>query len=609
MGILGGLGKGMSRAASRTASKVGKDPARRADARSRLNRMNRKRVGREFLKGMLDSQGLNTEGIARNQKSKTGGLLRAMGYNPAQDGFDFTAPSLSSPERVSAPTNPTISSLDDQLKKIAKTAAELGVISKKQQEQLLKEATATEAASREQQLEQPHATPLGAENVGDSIGPADSAIEKLIGAIAGLQAEIDDKVREAQQGSMGNTFLEGMLDSLGLGGVKSARAAKRATPQLKKGFREVKGGGYQNVKTGKFASADDALKNFKTVDPKFLNKAAKGRQATAVLGKSSGKVAGALGGAIAKSKAGVGAATKIGKEAIAKIARPLVSKSLVKTGLKSIPIAGAVAGGLFAIGRLLKGDVVGAGLEAASGLGGPLTAIPALVLSLARDVYMGAFGVAPETDPQVGPRMAMVKGTVEELAQEALGKKVTKAGGSTAAPASQTKPPAIPQAPSSKPSAPPVATPAAAPPPPTSAPPAASKPAASAGSGASSGAPSSSGAGSASTTPAGGTAQQVSEQKSSKKLEGEEAAAPPASGSAPEVKSMSGEKILQASTEQPPTAAGMGMTGSSPPSPATLPTTKGRAKGMGDVPEPTYLNLGSIAKQLYFGSVAGVMAA
>ena len=71
---------------------------------------------------------------------------------------------------------------------------------------------------------------------------------------------------------------------------------------------------------------------------------------------------------------------------------------------------------------------------------------------------------------------------------------------------------------------------------------------------------------------------------------------------------MSGEKILQASTEQPPTAAGMGMTGSAPPKPATLPTTKGRAKGMGDVPEPSYLNMGSIAKQLYFGSVAGVMA-
>jgi hypothetical protein len=52
----------------------------------------------------------------------------------------------------------------------------------------------------------------------------------------------------------------------------------------------------------------------------------------------------------------------------------------------------------------------------------------------------------------------------------------------------------------------------------------------------------------------------------------------------------------------------MGLTGAALPRPATLPTTKGRARGMGNVPEPTYLNLGNIAGQLYFGSVAGAMA-
>jgi hypothetical protein len=76
----------------------------------------------------------------------------------------------------------------------------------------------------------------------------------------------------------------------------------------------------------------------------------------------------------------------------------------------------------------------------------------------------------------------------------------------------------------------------------------------------------------------------------------------------PEVRSTQGDKILQASTEAPPAASTMGLTGATLPKPATLPTTKARAKGMGDVPEPSYLNLGNIASQLYFGSVAGAMA-
>ena len=54
-----------------------------------------------------------------------------------------------------------------------------------------------------------------------------------------------------------------------------------------------------------------------------------------------------------------------------KSATKAAGKSLLKTGFKSavkkIPVLGALAGGLFAIPRLLKGDWTGAGLEVASG--------------------------------------------------------------------------------------------------------------------------------------------------------------------------------------------------------------------------------------------------
>jgi len=526
---------------------------------------------------------------------------------------------LDQPQRVSKESNPTITSLEKQLQAIAKVATNLGVISKEQQDQLLKSAQRMEAESGEQTLEQPDATPIAAETMGGNIGPAEDAIEKLLNSIANIQQTIDDSVREAQQNSPGNSFMEGMLDSLGLGGVKKARAARRAKPQLRQGFqRTVSKTGqvtYRNAR-GVPVKAEEALKNFKTVDPAALGqKTAKARQATAVLGKSSGRVAGLIGRAATKgaaAKGAIGAGAKIGKEAIIKAAKPLVSKALLKTGIKSIPVVGAVAGGLFAIGRLLQGDVVGAGLEAASGLGGPLTAIPALALSLSRDVYMSTFGVAPEQDPEAGPRLAMVNETVTDLIKEGLGQKVTKegatggagGGGGTATP--QTSAPAIPEAPKAEAAAAPAATPVAAPP----ATPAAA-PAEGGGGGGSGGGGGGGGAAAEASSPggaSGGSPQQVAAEKTQSRLEGEEGVSPPTTGSMPEVRSTQGDKILQASTEAPPAASTMGLTGATLPKPATLPTTKARAKGMGDVPEPSYLNLGNIASQLYFGSVAGAMA-
>lgn len=629
---VGAAGRGGARAAGsvaarRAGSRVGKDPARRATAQARLKRMQRakkvrefkqgaKRFGKDVLEGALNDLNLNTDRIANNQRSPTGMLMRYLGDAQGAEGFDYNGPVLDRPEKVSRISNPKISSLEKQLAKLAETAVDLGVISRKQQENLLKDVERTEAAAQERQIEQPDATPIAAPGVGDAISPLDSEIEKLIAAISSTQALIDDKVRDAQQNSFGNSFMEGMLDSLGLGGVKKARAAKRAMPQVRKGFRQTRGGAFIDLATGKYAKPEQALKNFKTVDPTHLSKAAKARQATAVLGKSSGRVSAALGSAVARSRAGAGAAAKIGKDAIAKIAKPLVSKALVKTGIKSIPIVGAVAGGLFALGRLLQGDVVGAGLDAASGLAGPLTAIPALVLSLARDVYMGTFGVPPETDPQVGPRMAMVKGVVTELAEEALGKKVTdpQDTGAPATPvAAEAAVPAAPAAPApaATPVAAPSATPGATAAPPSDAGAGAGGTAAGGGGG---GAPPAAAEGGASAPAAGagstsgGVLEQSAASDTGTRIEGEEGTRPTPSGSAETGGPSTGERILQASTESFAPATGTGTPGMAPPRPATLPTTKGRARGMGDVPEPSYLNLGSIANQLYFGSVAGVMA-
>jgi hypothetical protein len=55
--------------------------------------------------------------------------------------------------------------------------------------------------------------------------------------------------------------------------------------------------------------------------------------------------------------------------------------------LKALPIAGVVIGVAFAIDRLIKKDVPGAGLELVSGLGSLITAIPTTAYQAARDLY------------------------------------------------------------------------------------------------------------------------------------------------------------------------------------------------------------------------------
>ena len=76
-------------------------------------------------------------------------------------------------------------------------------------------------------------------------------------------------------------------------------------------------------------------------------------------------------GVDAATRSATKAAEKQAVKTAGKSATKAAGKSLLKTGFKSavkkIPVLGALAGGLFAIPRLLKGDWAGAGLEVASG--------------------------------------------------------------------------------------------------------------------------------------------------------------------------------------------------------------------------------------------------
>ena len=272
---------------------------------------------------------------------------------------------------------------------------------------------------------------------------------------------------------------------------------------------------------------------------------------------------------------------------------------MAKTALKSIPIIGAIAGLGFALGRLIKGDPVGAGLDAVSGLAGPVTAIPALVASLSRDVYHGVYGVFPEQDPLVGERMVEVKNVIEQLAKEQLGEEVELKDDKKEAPTPQDKPAPTPrmEAPTMEQTQPSAGSTSAA-----------GGDAAGADSGGAAPSPTPSGQESApQASPAGGEGTSVPQDPSKQvPITG---ITPGAATPEPPPLTKSGAAIEAASGEAAAPQAAQAATGTTILSPSTLPTTRPNATGMGDVPEPSYMSAGELMNTLYFGSVAGAMAA
>lgn len=72
--------------------------------------------------------------------------------------------------------------------------------------------------------------------------------------------------------------------------------------------------------------------------------------------------------------------------------------------------------------------------------------------------------------------------------------------------------------------------------------------------------------------------------------------------------SQSGAAIDAASGTGPMPTQVAGSRGAPPPTPSPFPTSRPNATGMGNVPEPSYMNMGEIASNLYFGARAEAMA-
>lgn len=378
----------------------------------------------DFLEGFFDFD------FGRD-KSKLGLLGQALGAGVAGDsGSDnLPLPTMEEPKRVSKVKNPTFATISNQLDNLVKTANKIGVYTKEQQDALLNQIKQARRVAKEQQLEQktPSIPEMPQSNEG-SIGPLDSSIDGLIKKIDELSDTIDDKNQNS-----GGGLLDSILGGLGLASLFGGKG-KAAKPRFKP--EQLLSHAGKPLSGAALASREAKLAREAALTTKAPLLARAGTAIKAATRTGAAKIAGSaivssaassrIGGLITAGVKGVG--RQAGKSAISaavrKVAGPLITKTLGRTALKSIPIIGAGIGAAFAVGRLLKGDVLGAGLDLASGLGGPLTAIPAFAASVARDTYAGVYGVQPEQDPNFNKNFPQLMSEIQGMIKEALGMSV-----------------------------------------------------------------------------------------------------------------------------------------------------------------------------------------
>lgn len=559
--------------------------ARIGQLRRRITRNRRSRAGLggdlastgvgmllDFISGFLDID------LSGDQKSKLGMFGRALGKGASSGNVDNTPlPTMETPQRVSKKANPTFATITSQLEDLIKTANKIGVYTKEQQESLLKQINQSKRIAKEQQLENkaPVVPELPEASDGSNLGPLDTSVNALIQKIDELSETVDG-LANGGMGPGGIGGLPGMDISGGRRGRRPRPPAVVRSASSPTGFRYAAGSGMG----GRFAPAPT---------PSWLNRAtaaissgARGGAtrvaAPIAAGAASSRVAGLMTAGFRTARRGGGSV----KDAVRRVAGPILGKALGRTALKSIPIVGAGIGAAFAASRLLQGDVVGAGVELASGVAGPLTAVPALTASVARDTYASVYGVQPEQDPNFKDRYKELKSAIDEMAKEQLSGAVKPMSTPTDREMGETETPRMrPQAaPVSQP--PPI--PAASPPAGASGAPAA-QPAAAATTSGGGGAPAGDAAAAAPATTGGGAAQPVPSEPTT----GIDLAAP----TMVDARATSGETLT---AQQIPVDSAYQNFGFSPTAgrfmPQTGRTNRGAAQGVGNIPSPIYNPIG-----------------
>lgn len=393
-------------------------------SRERLGRLKRRKFMRKFGENLLDRAGFDqsefsSKGFVKGKLGLFGGAIKR-GRKASDSG---AVPSMKSPSSVSNKANPSLSTIVDQLESLVKTAKNIGVISKEQQKSLLNSIIETRKNDKESFIEDNGSTLQGggAGISAETLAPLSTAIEQLSKKLGLLNKTLDEKQDESEEeGGEKRTFASKFFDNLGFGDEYEGYKRRKNRP-LSADEQRDRRVAERDRRAARVRPEDLLDRNGRRLSGGAMDSRLDALDRRRRQGSIFSRFKSSIGGSV--RAAGVGISSLRGggiKGALRKIAGPLIGRTLGRTALKSIPIVGALAGGAFAISRLLQGDTVGAGIEASSGLAGPLTAVPAMVTTIARDSYSGVYGVQPEQDPQAPERIKELKTGVEDLVKEAM---------------------------------------------------------------------------------------------------------------------------------------------------------------------------------------------
>jgi hypothetical protein len=575
MALRGGGARAASVAAARSAGRAGRLASRGGGAFTRAAKAPKGGIRglkrSALIGGALGSGGGGDSGYGSGgPTSSLGGAAGSLGVfglgGPAK-GTKINLPAMAAPESTSKVSAPSISTITEQLTLLVSLAKDIGANIDSQKDSLISEIKDANRMAEADQLDAggPDASPVGPN--GEMLGvDLSSPLNDFGSALDNLIEAIKGLSLSGGGGGGGGGLLGG------LGGAAAAVAGTAGAAAAGKAIASRVGG-----------------------------RAAAGAGAQAL---SSGSI----------------------RRTISRIAGPLLAKRLGGTALRSIPLLGTAIGVGFAVNSLIKGDLVGAGLNLTSGIAGPVTAIPAMILQLAREIYSGVYGVNPEADPLANDRMAVIVKELEKMAKSALAPRIRRAG--------STQTPDARRVPSGNSSPPPRPAPAAAssPSPGARTTPPLAVPSVGGGSpqnrvapgvneraaaqtGGAAAAPGAAPAAAPISSPAPGAMSAPAEPAAPGGGEDGVVESPSISVPSPQqlvnsAPSVAGADIIRASDNADPMLAGVSAAGvaySMPGNrvgPARQSTTRQGMVGVGNVPSPDYSFAGDIAVQLYFAEAA-----
>ena len=169
-------------------------------------------AGKRFATGLVQAGGPT---IKFGDKKSGAGIARTLNLFGGQAAGVTNMPAMDTPQKVNTPNTSTLSYLSKQINHLAEVAANIGAITREQQETLREQIKDANRIAKEQQMESAGELVQNAAT-GSAIEPGRDTVAEFYEALAKITEIIEDKVREQQDNTAGGRFLDFFFDRTGL---------------------------------------------------------------------------------------------------------------------------------------------------------------------------------------------------------------------------------------------------------------------------------------------------------------------------------------------------------------------------------------------------------